>query len=245
MLKRDAEHYFQKAAKYDLLASYYKYTNPDLHIQYYSKHLRNLQKAVQGVRTGPAPSRVRIIHASPDSPNVDIYVNGMRTMRDVTYKHVSDYLSLPPGRYQIDIYPAGTMVSTVISRKVNVAAGKFYTLAAIGPAKNLRLMPIEDHLFVPSSETKVRFAHFSPDAPSVDLAVKNGDVIFSKAEFRNVTDYVGLTPMTMDLEVRLAGSSTVVLSLPNVRLNPNTAYTILVLGSSKGRPELEAIIVSP
>ncbi|MBM7692538.1 hypothetical protein JOC77_001968 [Peribacillus deserti] len=249
MIKRNADHYFEKAAKYDLLANYYKYTNPNLHVQYYSKHLSNLQKAVQNLGNGnemrPAAARVRVIHASPDSPSVDVYINGMRTLRDVSYKHVSDYLSLPTGRYQIDMYPAGTMVSTVISRKVNIESGRYYTLAAIGPGANLRLMPIEDHLFVPSSETKLRIAHFSPDAPSVDIAVKNGDVIFPNATFRKMTDYVGLTPMTVDLEVRLTGTSTVVLPLPNIRMNPNTAYTILILGLAEGNPELEALIINP
>ncbi|WP_245602221.1 DUF4397 domain-containing protein [Peribacillus kribbensis] len=247
MAKRDAEHYFEKAERYDQLAQYYKYLNPGLHVEYYNKHLRYLHKAVQADTPiqREQPARVRIIHASPDASAVDIYINGVRALRDVSYKQASSYLPLPEGRYQIDIYPAGTMVSTLISRKVTVEGGKFYTLAAIGPASHLRLMPILDNPFVPHGETKIRFAHFSPDAPAVDIAVKNGEVIFPNVSFRRITDYIQLTPMTVDLEVRAAGTNTVVLSLPNVRLNPNTAYTAIAIGLAEGKPGLEAIILSP
>ncbi|WP_409288785.1 DUF4397 domain-containing protein [Peribacillus sp. SCS-37] len=249
MEKRSSEEYFQKASKYAMLAKYYEYTNPELHAQYYSKHIRNLERAIMDERLEAerrqTPASVRVIHAAPDTGEVDIYINGMRALRNVPYKQASDYLPLPAGKYQIDIYPAGTMVSTAISRKVTVEGGQFYTLTAAGAAPNLKLLTAVDNLQLPVGETKVRFAHLSPDAPPVDIAVKNGDVIFPNVSFRKFTDYITLSPMTVDLEVRLAGTSDVVLAVPGVRLDPNIPYTILALGFAKGTPELEAMLVNP
>lgn len=239
--------YLNKAAMYDLLSGYYKYTDSSMHIHYYQKHLKYMRLALQAQRadmtTSTQPSYVRVLHAVPDAPNVDVYVNGNRVLRDVAFKDVSDYLTLPAGKYHIDVYPAGTSVTTVISKKVKIDPGKIYTLAAVGTLNKLQLLPFIDDPTVPGGETKVKFIHLSPDAPSVDIAVKGGDVIFPNVSFKQATDYLGLTPMTVNLEARVAGSKNTVLSVPNVKLTPNQAYTIVAVGLANGTPELEAILL--
>ena len=239
--------YLTKAAMYDLLSGYYKYTDPSMHIHYYRKHLKYMRLAMQAQRadmtTSAQPSYVRVLHAVPDAPNVDVYVNGNRVLRDVAFKDVSDYLSLPAGKYHIDVYPAGTSVTTVISKKVKIDPGKIYTLAAVGSLNKMQLLPYIDDPTVPNGETKVKFIHLSPDAPAVDIAVKGGDVIFPDVSYKQATDYLGLTPMTVNLEARVAGSKNSVLSVPNVKLNPNQAYTIVAVGLANGSPELEAIML--
>ena len=99
--------YFQKASKYGMLADYYKYHNPSLHMHYYKKHLNNLQKAMEAERSmrgeGDSPAKIRILHAVPGAPNVDVLVNGTRVLKDFPYKKVTDYLSLPAGKYQVDV----------------------------------------------------------------------------------------------------------------------------------------------
>jgi hypothetical protein len=239
------EAYLQKAAMYDLLSMFYKYSDPRLHIHYYQKHLKHMQKGIYGMgtRQQDRPAQVRVLHAVPDAPNVDIYVNGNKVLSDIAFKDISGLMPLPEGRYHIDIYPAGTSVSTIISKRVTVEAGKIYTLAAVGKGNKLQLLPYVTDPFVPSGETKVRFIHLSPNAPAVDIAVKNGDVIFPNVSFKQATDYLGLTPMTVNLEVRAAGTKDVVLSVPNVTLKPNQAYTIFAVGLLNDTPELEALLV--
>ena len=76
--------FLQKAVAYDLLSSYYKYSNPHLHDYYYHKHLKSLEKATQPMRyeqrNAVAPSYVRILHAAPKAPAIDVYVNEMRIL---------------------------------------------------------------------------------------------------------------------------------------------------------------------
>ncbi|MBW3113216.1 MULTISPECIES: DUF4397 domain-containing protein [Bacillaceae] len=239
--------YLTKAAMYDLLSGYYKYTDPAMYVHYYHKHLKYMRLALQAQRadmtTSAQPSYVRVLHAVPDAPNVDVYVNGNRVLRDVAFKDVSDYLTLPAGKYHIDVYPAGTSVTTVISKKVKIDPGKIYTLAAVGTLNKMQLLPYLDDPTVPSGETKVKFIHLSPDAPAVDIAVKGGDVIFPDISFKQATDYLGLTPMTVNLEARVAGSKNSVLSVPNVKFEQNQAYTIVAVGLANGTPELEAILL--
>ena len=183
--------YFQKASKYGMLADYYKYQNPSLHMHYYKKHLNNLQKAMEAERNmrgeGDNPAKIRILHAVPGAPNVDVLVNGTRVLKDFPYKKVTDYLSLPAGKYQVDVYPTGNLASSLISRKINVESGKSYTIAATGAEKKLNLQTFEDQFDVPSGKTKVRLVHLSPDAGAVDVGVKNGDNLFNNVTFRKST----------------------------------------------------------
>jgi hypothetical protein len=250
MPKRNGDKYYQKALMYDLLANYYKYSRPDLHIHYYQKHLKSMNKATRNARSEPflpeqPYAKIRVLHASGDVPNVDIFMNEVRIYQDIPYKTLGTYLSLPGGKYQIDIYPTGKMASALISKKVTVAAGKHYTLAAAGPGDNLRLVSIEDDPFVPEGETKVRFVHLSPDAPAVDIAVQNGDVVFHGVSFRKATEYLGLTPMVVDLEVQAAGTGQIILPLKGQRFEPDSAYTVYLAGFAGKSPGLEAISFTP
>lgn len=243
--------YFEKASMYKMLADYYHYSNPTLHDYYYKKHIKNLQKMIASERSevtvsnSEQPAKVRVLHAIPDAPNVDIYVNGTRILKDFPYKKLTDYLPLPKGKYQVDIYPTGNVISTLISRKVEVDNGKLYTLVATGSGKNLRLIPFEDHSNVPQGEAKVRFIHLSPNTPAVDVVVKHSDVVFTNIPYRKATNYLGVTPMTIDLEIRPAGTEKALLALPNVQLQPNTVYSIYAIGLNQGKPPLEGLILIP
>jgi hypothetical protein len=248
---RNHNDYLHKAAMYGLLADYYKYLDPNMHVMYYHKHLRNLKKALQMMRSdtvsaNPAnavPSKLRFLHASPDVKTVDIYVNSNRVLRDFAYKNNSSHMQLPPGKYQVDVYPAGTDATTIISKKITVEPGRIYTAVISGPENKRRLLTFEDQPQTPVGETKARFIHLSPDAPAVDIAGKNGDIIFPNVAFKQATTYLALTPMTVTLEARVAGTKNTVLTIPDVELEPNNAYSIVAVGTAKGEPPLEVLLL--
>ena len=107
----DKQSSLQKAITYDLLSSYYKYSNPHLHdYYYYHKHLKSFEKEAQQLRFEQMnvilPAQVRIIHAAPTAPSFDVYLNEMRILKNFSFKENNDYSTFPPGNYQLDIYPA-------------------------------------------------------------------------------------------------------------------------------------------
>jgi Domain of unknown function (DUF4397) len=244
---RNQQDYLNKASLYDVLAGYYKYSNPSMHIHYYHKHIKYMNLALQAqqreMNLSSQPAYARVLHAVPDAPDVDVYINAKRVLRDVAFKDISDYLTLPAGKYHIDIYPAGTGVNTLISKKVTIEPGKVYTLAAVGSSKKLQLLPYIDDPSVPNGETKIKFIHLSPDAPAVDIGVKGGDTVFPDISFKQATEYLNLTPMTVNLEARIAGTNDKVLDIPGVSLKANQPYTIVALGFAKGDPGLETLLL--
>ncbi|MGI8313900.1 DUF4397 domain-containing protein [Halobacillus mangrovi] len=241
-----------QAAKYDLLSNYYKYSDPQKHVYYYQRHFECMQRLMMHQHGGQmrmagmnGQAKVRVLHASPDAPAVDIYVNGQKILEGVPFKQQSDYLSVAPGQYQIDIYPQGETNQPVLSQSVTVEAGKMYTVAAAGKVDNLQLITVADNTTVPSGNSKARFWHLSPNAPAVDIAVKGGNVLFRNVSFGEATNYLTLPPTTADLEVRVAGTNQVALEIPGVTLNPNQAYTAVAVGLAGGQPPLEAIFLQP
>ncbi|WP_246944156.1 DUF4397 domain-containing protein [Bacillus pinisoli] len=191
-------------------------------------------------------AKVRIVHGSPDAPAVDITVNGDTVVENASFKAVTDYLMVPAGEHEVAIFAAGTVSEgkPVLTTSLTVEAGKAYTVIASNTLENLEVAVLTDDMTVTTGKTKVRVGHFSPDAPAVDVAITGGDVLFANAPFKAVTDYAEVDPATLDLEVRVAGTEDVVLSLPGTELKADMIYTVLAVGLASGEPALDVLVLA-
>jgi hypothetical protein len=128
---------------------------------------------------------VRVVHASPSAPAVDVYVNGTVVLTNVEFFTPSSYLPVDAssGDVQIQVTVAGDPpADAVISRTVAISPGNAYTVAAVdlsdfdgGPGLDTNPLFVEDDVSVPSEGlARVNVYHLAPDAGVVDLLV-NGD----------------------------------------------------------------------
>lgn len=179
----------------------------------------------------PERARVRAVHASPDAPNVDILVNGIPAFTNVPFQAVSSYATLPAGTYNIKVVPAGSAAPVVIDADVTIEAGNDYTVAATNVLASITpLVLVDDNSAPAAGNAHVRFVHASPDAPAVDVAVAGGPVLFADYEFGEFSPYTPVPAGTYDLEVRLAGTTTVALPLPGITLEAGKVYTAFAMG---------------
>jgi hypothetical protein len=187
---------------------------------------------------------VRIIHTVPDAPNVDIYANDKLLLSNLAYGDYTDYLAIPEGRYNISLYVAGTKDTPVLSNMLTVNKNSILTVAAIGTLSDIGLLAISD-ADVPQMAGKamIRFLHLSPNAPAVDITFPDGTVIFGNVSFKHITSYIDVTPIDYTLQVRVAGTDNVVLTVPNVNLDAGKYYTIYAIGLAGEEPELEALLL--
>ncbi len=175
---------------------------------------------------------VRVLHASPDAPDVDVLVDDEVALEDIGFGEITDYASLRSGRYNIKVVPAGASEPVVIDADLRFRALRDYTVVALDTLENIEPVVLEDSRRVSWRYADVRFFHASPDAPAVDIAVQDGGpVVFSDIEFKEYTDYEKLEDGTYDLEVRVAGTDTVALELPSIELEAGKAYTVFAIGS--------------
>jgi hypothetical protein len=189
------------------------------------------------------PARVRVVHASPDAPAVDVWVNDAITaFSNAPFKGITQYAELDAATYNVKVVPTGAMEPVVIEADLDLAADTDYTVVAVGQLATIGPLVLVDNNSLPQAgKAHVRFVHASPDAPSVDIAVQGGPVLFSDVPFKGVGDYLPVDAGTYDLEVRLAGTTTVALSVPGVTLADQTVYTIFAMGLAGGEPALQAV----
>lgn len=201
-----------------------------------------LALALTSTAFAESKARVRVVHASPDAPAVDVLVNDAAAFSNAPFKGITQYASLDPATYNVKVVPTGATTPVVIGADLTLEA-KDYTVVAVGKLANIEPLVLADNNSAPAAgKAHVRFVHASPDAPAVDIAVAGGGpVLFSNIAFKGVGDYLPVDAGTYDLEVRLAGSDTIALSVPGVQLNEGTVYTIFAMGLAGGTPALQAV----
>jgi len=179
----------------------------------------------------PAPqAQVMAIHASPDAPAVDLLVDGVVAGSGLAYPNNTGYLNVAAGTRNVKVNVAGTS-TTVIDANLPVTGGTSYSVFASGPVASIGALVIADDLSAPASgKAHVRFVHLSPDAPAVDVAVTSGPVLFANKAFKAYTAFTPVDAGTYDLEVRPAGTATVVLPLPGITLQAGKIYTVFARG---------------
>jgi len=207
--------------------------------------------ALAGTSLAAGTANVRVLHASPDAPAVDVYLddNIVDALTNVPFGAISDYLKVPAGAHNVKVYATGTTSSPVIDADLTLAAGKAYTVAATGAVADIKAQVLQDDPKPVASTAKVRVVHFSADAPAVDIATAGSAVdeaVVKDLAYPDSTDYLALPGGTYDLEVRLAGETTVALDLPNVNVQDGRAYSVFAVGSAAspavGGNALQAVV---
>ncbi|MFB6117789.1 DUF4397 domain-containing protein [Halosegnis sp.] len=162
-------------------------------------------------------AKLRVAHAVPDAPTVDVLVDGSVVVSGAEFRDVTGYLELAAGEYDVAINAAGTD-NTVASATVELDA-EDYTAAATGnlnPEGNeaaIGLDLFEDKLgVIDDGRGRVRAYHLSPDAPAVDVAVADDNdepavFLAEGIEFGEAGPNVDVGASTYPVAVYPAGSS--------------------------------------
>jgi hypothetical protein len=186
---------------------------------------------------------IRLLHASPNTPTVDVYANDNLVARNLSYKEFTEYFPVPAGSYRISAFPTGQKSNPVLSANISVPAGAILTVAGVGSAPNLSVLTISDRMMpIPPGKTYVKFVHLSPNAQSVDVTLPNGARVFSDVEFKEVTNYTAVDPGKYTLQARAAGMNQVLLNVPNINIKPRRFYTIYAVGLTGENPTLQMLI---
>ncbi|HRX85085.1 MAG TPA: DUF4397 domain-containing protein [Phycisphaerae bacterium] len=190
-------------------------------------------------------ARVRVVHASPDAPAVNICADGAVLFSNAAFPGATDYASVPAATYAVKVVPAtGDCADAgVIQANLPLAAGTDTTVIAVNTLAAIEPLVLADDNQAPSAgSARVRFVHASPNAPTVDITLADGTTLFDNVAFKGVGDYIEVAAGTYDLEVRDETGTTTVLPLDGVQLQAGTVYTVYAVGLLNGTPALGAFI---
>lgn len=184
--------------------------------------------------TAPTPTskaNVKVVHASPDAPGVDLLVDNTVAGTNLTFPNNTGYLQVNAGTRNVKVNVTGTS-TTVIQANLNLMENKFYSVFAVNQVSAIEPLVFEDNLTNPASgKAHVRFIHLSPDAPAVNITLTDGTIVFGNVAFKGSVDFTPLDAGTYNLQVRdAATNSAVVLELPNITLQAGKIYTVFAKG---------------
>lgn len=126
---------------------------------------------------------LRVVHASPDAPAVDVYAEGVATplITNLGYGDVSDYLDLDAGTYNIQLRAAGAPAGSqpafetgdlTVEDEDVVTAIAVGLLSSSNDADKFRVLPLFEEFADPQAgNAAVRIVHGSADAPTVAIDV--------------------------------------------------------------------------
>jgi len=202
--------------------------------------------------TAPATEAgVRVVHASPDAPSVDVLVDDTQVLSAVPYLGSSSYLEVPSGTRNVKVNAAGTS-TTVIDADLPLTAATDYTVIAGGLVSDIAPLVLEDDRSAPSSgNVKVRAVHGAPSAPAVDIYVTapGADLQAATPALTNVpfgaaSDYLTVPAGEYQVRVTPAGSKTVVIDSGTLPLAAGQVRTAIAVDTPGGGAPFDLLLLA-
>jgi hypothetical protein len=194
---------------------------------------------------------VRVVHASPDAPDVDVLVDGATVLSDVPYLAASDYLAVPAGDRNLKVNAAST-TTTVIDADLSLMDGTDYTVIASGLAADIEPLVLEDDNSAPAAgNVRVRAVHGAPSAPAVDIYITapGADLstetpTLSNVQFRGASDYIEAPAGDYQVRVTPAGTKTVVIDSGTLGLASGQVRTAVAVDAAGGGGPFDLLLLA-
>jgi hypothetical protein len=227
--------YMYKAAMYQRFANPYKHLASRLHYSNSPNQYWNSLEAKRWHSTpkprnndSNCPAMIKFLSFIPLNEYLEFYIDGVSLRNQISSISSKGYLPIASGLHHVNLSCHGEKPSQWNSHSLELSPGKFYTLAAVDSQGSIKPLIYEDPPGVPAGEAKIRIIHLWPEIKELDIAVKSRDVIFANVPFEKSTPYLGITPMSLELEARIAGSKETVKTFPALKFEQDTAYSIVL-----------------
>jgi hypothetical protein len=200
-----------------------------------------------------APARVRVIHASPDAPAVDVVVNdnfAQPLVRALAFPRATPFVEVPGATYNVKVTPAGNPGVIAINANPTFLAGAEYSVYAVGRLAAIEPLVLRDDRRRVATQGKLRVLHASPSAGPVDLyvvargaSIAQATPAFTSVPFKADTGYVSLAAGQYDVVVTPAGSKTAAIGPAPITVAANGVYTIAARDAAGGGVPLGVILL--
>ncbi|WP_100639966.1 DUF4397 domain-containing protein [Marinobacter salexigens] len=180
-------------------------------------------------------SKVRVLHASPDAPAVDVAIDGNVVLTGVKFQQGTGYLYVPAGTREISVQVGG---ADVLIESFALDEGRFYSIIAQDSVASLDLEALDDTERRANGTIDVTVVHASPDAGSVDVNVTApGAALPAMPTLPNVPFGANATldPVpAADYQVRIAGAGGSDIVYDSGALAIASDVTVVAVNSVKG-----------
>lgn len=187
--------------------------------------------------------KIRLIHAIPSAPAVDIYANGELIAKDLSFSDLSCYTTVAPGNYEVQLYVAGTYDTPLLTKNIDLLPNSASTISAITLNNNMDLFVLND-ANTPGqiNNSFLRFINLSSNSPLLTLSLPNDISLFNSVEYIETTGYYPLSPGIYNYKVSFGSSEGLFKFIKDLKLDNGKFYTIYIIGLFNNTPQLGYII---
>lgn len=181
---------------------------------------------------------LRVLHASPNAPAVNVLVDGSEAISDLDYAESSGFLTLDADRYDISvegIVPGGD-IEVITVNGFALEEDDLTTVIAVDNVSDIRPLVVSQSAASPgSNEVAVNAVHAAPGAPEVDVYITAPGTDIAAAmpaltfEFEQTRDAGSLVVGEVQIQVALANTDTLVYDSGTVDLTPFSGASILLV----------------
>lgn len=183
--------------------------------------------------TPGASTYLMVVHASPDAPNLDIYVGSTLIASNVPYLNVVPYKALTPGNNRVRMYTTGSSSVPFIDTTIFLQQDMYSTVFAADSAIDMTPVVTSDNLTSPgSTNSNIRFVHLSPNTQTLDAGAAGKSVWLPIVSFLGYDDFRAVTAGTYNLQLMISLTPTIVATLNNQTLTAGSIYTMVAVGFS-------------
>jgi len=185
-------------------------------------------------------SRVRLVHLSPDTDNVDLYVTGGdEWFDDVDFPNASDYKDVDAGSYDLEVRAHDSETVALTLSGFEVQPGRALDVLVLGQSSDnsLTALTLETRASPAcgavigdgtDDDACVRVIHTSIGAPAVDVYV-NDSLVIENLAFGSATDFAPL-PSGDDRNIKIVPTGSPLDAAvvdTNVDLDAGQAYDLI------------------
>jgi len=180
---------------------------------------------------------MKVVHASPDAPDLDICHNDVALFEDVSFKEVTPYSPVT------DPYPEFTYGFSAVEANGDCGEGvhladvdmpNTFTMVVLNTYSNLESLVLDDNVAAPVTGTaKLRFVNASPDVGALDV-VAGAQTLFANVPFKGVGAFIEVLPGAYTVDFMSAGKGEKALPPADIVLNSGSVYTLYAMGFAEG-----------
>jgi hypothetical protein len=198
------------------------------------------------------PTGLRVGHLSPDTPDVDVVVNGGVYLADVPFPAVTDIAALPADTYNVAVQAAGNPgVVPIGPVDLALEAGTWYSVLAVDFFNNIEPLILTDDARPVATNAKVRIVHASPTAQDVDIYLTAPEAGIADVEptlpsvpFKANTGYLALAEGDYDVTVTLPGTKDIAIGPATISIANGGVYTAIARDPLPGQMEFGLIVLA-
>jgi len=196
-------------------------------------------------------ARIRVVHASPDAPNVDVLIDGAQVVTNAAFTESSSYLDVDAGSRVLRVEAVGTNTAAITTTLNAVGATDYTVIAANRLASIEPLVLTDDNTAPTAGNIKLRVVHGAPGAPNVDVYITaptadlaTATANFSNVAFRGFSPYASVPAGAYRVRVTTAGTRTVVIDSGTLTLTTGQIRTAIARDITGGGAPFGLILLS-